>query len=164
MYASRTAFVALVVLVSVVLLAGCSSLANFGSGDSNMTPERKLASIKLAANLAAKGVFSGMGKEDAKQAATLANTVARDILAATDNGTIDTTILRQLAVDSIGKSGGNSRHKKLIASLVDSIAIIVQDRIDNDQSLTDNTKITATINAIRAAAAGVADASTLYVN
>lgn len=150
---------------------GCSSISTAtGFGNTpTLTPEQKTVkqqnSIKLGAALATKGALIGLDPAEAKNVATIANTVANDIIIATNNGTIDLTTIRQLALDKINSGSGSAKQKMIVGQVVDALALLVQDYIDNNfATAPDTDKRTATINAIRAAAAGVNSGTVLFLN
>jgi len=122
------------------------------------------ASVRLGTALATKAALLAVNDADVQLTAQIIHDVANVIVAATANDTLDLTTLRTMASQEVAKRVANPKQKLIAAQLVDTIGMLVQDRIDSDATgLATTDRRVLAIGLIRAAATGALEATAIFV-
>ena len=162
----------LVLSVFAMFLGGCANL-NSAVTTGPITNQQQLQAgeqhVKVGAVLATKAILVAVSPDKAVDTANAMSNVANAILNITDENT-DLTQVRLLTNDIITQKISDPKVRAIVSELADTIAILVQQRLDAINSAAATTTQSSTtvsqhdivVGLIRAAAAGVNQATLLF--
>jgi hypothetical protein len=149
------------------LLGGCANLGVMPT--SNLTADQKLQqnrrTVQVATTLATKAALLAVDSSDAQKTAVVIAKVADAVVQATANDQLDLTQVRLIADKVIADLATDPRQKLIASQTLDTIAILVQDRIDADTAtLSPTDKRRIAIALINSAAQGALDATAIFIS
>jgi len=149
------------------LLGGCANLGVMPT--SNLTADQKLQqnrrTVQVATTLATKAALLAVDSNDAQKTAVVIAKVADAVVQATANDQLDLTQVRPDCRQSDRGPRHRSRQKLIASQTLDTIAILVQDRIDADTAtLSPTDKRRIAIALINSAAQGALDATAIFIS
>jgi hypothetical protein len=149
--------IAALVALSII---GCQTIkSGFQPTETQLVQDEK--DVQTAARIATRVyILSVDDKNDRYNIEKFANTTAKDIVDQIDSGKLNldgvTTYINNLVTKS------NLKHKEAVGLLLDSLEVVVQERINSDlNSLVGDARAKATLALVKSAATGVLEATSV---